>query len=174
VSVQEELIASGVTLEMLVEVLQAMISYELAHPTKAYKWYEYAYFSIVSQRISKACFKQKFEDSRKGELKVGDTKEVDVFDPLNYRYGKWMKKLMSNHTTCKFSGDRAIGVLVELIICWKTSIVAEKYGFITSSETGEEGLLEPAENQRLAFDEVKSMVDNNKLFKSVTCISTGA
>jgi hypothetical protein len=94
-------------------------------------------------------------------------------DPLKTRY-KWMEKLMSNGTSWKFSGNRAITVLLELIICWKTSIVAEKYGFITSSETGEEGLLEPAENQRLAFDEVKSMVDNNKLFKSVTCISTGA
>ena len=53
-----------------------------------------------------------------------------------------------------------IRVLVELVICWKTSIVAEKYGFVTSLETGEE-------DQQQAFDAVKSMVDSNKLFKSL-------
>ncbi|MGK3740382.1 MAG: hypothetical protein ACI90V_007232 [Bacillariaceae sp.] len=45
--------------------------------------------------------------------------------------------------------------------------MSEKYGFVTSSETGEEGLLGPGSNQQQqAFDAVKSMVDNHELFKS--------
>ncbi|MGK3743714.1 MAG: hypothetical protein ACI90V_010573, partial [Bacillariaceae sp.] len=75
------------------------------------------------------------------------------------------EKLISSHTSWIFSGNRAIRVLVELIICWQTSIVAEKYEFVTSTETGQEDPLGPAENQQLAYDAVKSMVDNHKLFK---------
>jgi hypothetical protein len=131
VSVREKLIDSGVTFEILVEVLQAVISFEGTHPTIQCYWFQYAYFSNVSRRLSKASFIQNYVDSGTGELKVGDTKEVDVVDPLNYRYGKWMKELMSNHTAWKYSGNRTVRVLVELIICWNTSILSEEYGFTT-------------------------------------------
>jgi hypothetical protein len=98
-SILNELIASGVTLEILEEVLKGGMICKLAHPTKDYKWDQYEF-------------------------------------------------------------TLPIRVLVELVICWKTSIVAEKYGFVTSLETGEE-------DQQQAFDAVKSMVDSNKLFKSL-------
>ncbi|MGK3735599.1 MAG: hypothetical protein ACI8RD_008871 [Bacillariaceae sp.] len=63
-SVRNELIASGVTVEMLVDVLQALISFEQVHPTKRYEWDEYVYTSKVSQHTSKRMMK--------AELKAGD------------------------------------------------------------------------------------------------------
>ena len=111
---------------------------------------------------------QKFWETGKGELKVRDkNKEVNVFDLLNYRCGQWMKELMSNHSTKKDSGNWAVRVLVELIICWKTSHLSEKYGFKTSSETGDEGLLGPDDSEQQAFNVVKSMVEDHKFFKSL-------
>ena len=76
-----------------------------------------------------------------------------------------MKELMSNYTTKKYSGNRAVRVLVELIISWKTSHVSEKYGLKTSSETGGEGLLEPDDSEQQAFNVVKSVVDDHEFFK---------
>ena len=78
-----------------------------------------------------------------------------------------MKELMSNYTTKKYSGNRAVRVLVELIICWKTSHVSEKYGFKTSSESSGEGLLGPDDSGQQAFNVVRSMVDNHEFFKSL-------
>jgi hypothetical protein len=38
---------------LLLVVLQVVISFKRAHPTKAYKWDQYEYTSDVSQRTSK-------------------------------------------------------------------------------------------------------------------------
>jgi hypothetical protein len=43
--------------------------------------------------------------------------------------------------------------------------VSENYGFKTSSETGDEGVLGPIDSEQQAFNTVKFKVDNNKLFK---------
>ena len=45
--------------------------------------------------------------------------------------------------------------------------MSEKYGFKTSSETGDEGLLGPDDSEQQAFNVVKSMVDDHKFFKSL-------
>ena len=76
-----------------------------------------------------------------------------------------MKELMSNYTTKKHSGNQAVRVLVELIICWKTSHLSENYGIKTSLETGDEGLLGPVDSEQKAFNAVKSMVDDHEFFK---------
>ena len=72
---------------------------------------------------------------------------------------------MSNYTTRKCNGNWAVRVLVELIICWKTSHLSENYGIKTSLETGDEGLLGPVDSEQNAFKAVKSMVDDHKYFK---------
>ena len=76
-----------------------------------------------------------------------------------------MKELMSNYTTKKHSGNQAVRVLVELIICWKTSHLSENYGIKTSLETGDEGLLGPVDSEQKAFNAVQSMVDDHEFFK---------
>jgi hypothetical protein len=71
-----ELIASGVTVDMLEEVLESGMIFEETHPTKAYKWDQYGYTSNVSQCTSmRKNDIHKILKTGKAELKVGDVQE---------------------------------------------------------------------------------------------------
>ena len=75
---------------MLESVLKASMIFKATYLTKEYKWHQCTYFSIVLQQIiSKVNCTKIIEEIGKGELKVGDTKEMDFVDRLNYRYGTW-------------------------------------------------------------------------------------
>ena len=78
---------------MLESVLKASMIFIATFPTKEYKWYQYTYlFTVLQHIISKVNQLkkiEKIEEIGKGELKVGDAKEVGFVDRLNYRYGGW-------------------------------------------------------------------------------------
>lgn len=70
-------------------VLEASMIFKATFPTKEYKRYQYTYSSIVSHYNINKVNHIKNEEIGKGELKVGDMKEVDVVDRLDYTYGRW-------------------------------------------------------------------------------------